>query len=32
MRRHAGREGRKAVQLICAIYDSNHTGKVVELR
>ncbi len=26
-----GREGRKAVQLICAIYESNRTGKVVEI-
>ena len=26
-----GREGRKAVDLICAIYESNRTGKVVEL-
>ena len=27
-----GREGRKSVDLICAIYESNRTGKVVELR
>ncbi|HJZ59526.1 MAG TPA: Gfo/Idh/MocA family oxidoreductase [Gemmataceae bacterium] len=27
-----GREGKKAVDLICAIYESNRTGKVVELR
>ena len=26
-----GREGRKAVQLICAIYESNRTGRVVEI-
>jgi UDP-N-acetyl-2-amino-2-deoxyglucuronate dehydrogenase len=26
-----GREGRKSVDLICAIYESNRTGKVVEL-
>ena len=26
-----GKEGRKAVDLICAIYESNRTGKVVEL-
>jgi predicted dehydrogenase len=26
-----GREGKKAVDLICAIYESNRTGKVVEL-
>ena len=26
-----GREGRKAVQLICAIYESNRTGRVVTL-
>lgn len=26
-----GREGRKAVQLICAIYESNRTGRVVAL-
>ena len=26
-----GREGKKAVELICAIYESNSTGKVVEL-
>lgn len=26
-----GREGRKAVELICAIYESNRTGRVVEL-
>ena len=26
-----GREGRKAVQLICAIYESNRTGRSVEL-
>jgi predicted dehydrogenase len=26
-----GREGRKAVDLICAIYESNRTGRVVEL-
>jgi predicted dehydrogenase len=27
-----GREGRKAVDLICAIYESSRTGRVVELR
>ena len=27
-----GREGRKSVDLICAIYESNRTGKLVELR
>jgi predicted dehydrogenase len=27
-----GREGRKSVDLICAIYESNRTGRVVELR
>ncbi len=27
-----GKEGRKAVDLICAIYESNRTGKVVEPR
>ena len=27
-----GREGKKAVDLICAIYESNRTGRVVELR
>jgi predicted dehydrogenase len=27
-----GKEGKKAVDLICAIYESNRTGKVVELR
>ena len=27
-----GREGRKSVDLICAIYESNRSGKVVELR
>ncbi|MBA4067773.1 MAG: oxidoreductase [Isosphaera sp.] len=26
-----GREGRKAVDLICAVYESNRTGRVVEL-
>ena len=26
-----GREGRKAVQLICAIYESNRTGRVVAI-
>jgi UDP-N-acetyl-2-amino-2-deoxyglucuronate dehydrogenase len=26
-----GREGRRAVELICAIYESNRTGRVVEL-
>jgi predicted dehydrogenase len=26
-----GREGKKAVELICAIYESNRTGKVMEL-
>ena len=27
-----GREGRKAVALICAIYESMRTGRVVELK
>jgi predicted dehydrogenase len=27
-----GREGKRSVDLICAIYESNRTGKVVELR
>jgi len=27
-----GREGKRAVDLICAVYESNRTGKVVELR
>jgi len=27
-----GREGRKAVDMICAIYESNRTGRVVELK
>jgi predicted dehydrogenase len=27
-----GREGRRAVDLICAVYESNRTGRVVELR
>jgi UDP-N-acetyl-2-amino-2-deoxyglucuronate dehydrogenase len=27
-----GREGKKAVDLICAIYESNRTGRVVEVR
>ena len=27
-----GREGRKSVDLICAIYESNRTGRVVELQ
>jgi predicted dehydrogenase len=27
-----GREGRKAVDLICAIYESNRTGRTVEVR
>ena len=27
-----GREGRRAVELICAVYESNRTGRVVELR
>jgi predicted dehydrogenase len=27
-----GREGRRAVDLICAIYESNRTGRVVELK
>jgi len=27
-----GREGRKAVALICAIYESMRTGRVVNLR
>jgi predicted dehydrogenase len=27
-----GREGRKAVDLICAVYEANRTGRVVELR
>ena len=26
-----GREGKKAVDLICAIYESNRTGRVVEV-
>ena len=26
-----GREGRKSVELICAIYRANETGRVVEL-
>jgi hypothetical protein len=26
-----GREGAKAVDLICAIYESNRTGRVVEV-
>ena len=26
-----GREGKKSVDLICAIYESNRTGRVVEL-
>lgn len=26
-----GREGRRAVELICAVYESNRTGRVVEL-
>ena len=27
-----GREGKRAVDVICAIYESMRTGKVVELR
>ncbi|MDB5312066.1 MAG: oxidoreductase [Gemmataceae bacterium] len=27
-----GREGKRAVDLICAVYESNRTGKVVEIR
>jgi len=27
-----GREGKRAVDLICAVYESNRTGKVVELK
>jgi predicted dehydrogenase len=27
-----GREGRRAVELICAIYESNRTGKTVEIK
>jgi predicted dehydrogenase len=27
-----GREGKRAVDLICAVYESNRTGRVVELR